>query len=116
MGRAPIEGARTLSSQISSYLNEKYIDFKIGHIGQEGVRVVLEDIPEKLWNGLIGPEFVRFADKQGLKVSAAHFGSHSDGGISLIVIIMDCDAAQLARRGWLLTRSNVEGIDYYAAP
>jgi len=115
MGRVPLQGSRTVAAQITSYLNEKYIDFKIGHLGT-GVQVIMNDIPEKVWKGLIAPEFVRIAKEIDLTVAAAHYGSHTDGGISLEVVLSKWTAMDFARQGWLLTEPNVEGVDYYASP
>jgi hypothetical protein len=116
MSRAPIKGAQTLGSLVTSYLNDKFIDHRLGHLGSGGVRVILDDVPEKVWKGIVGPEFVRLAEDRDLQVAAAHFGSHEDNGITLEVLISSFDPMDLAKQGWVLTEHDVDGIDYYSSP
>ena len=114
MGRAPTAGAQTLSSQLSSYFNEKFVDFKVSHTSN-GLRVLLIDIPKKLWEGIIGPELVRFADEKGLRVSVYIDKNHSNKCLDLQVFINDWEPAHFATLGWLM--NTVEnGIHYYLMP
>lgn len=76
---------------------------------------MLQDISEKMWKGLIGPEFVRLAEENELHVAAAHFGEHEEGGITLEVLLSPWTAMDLARQGWVFLHED-QNIGYYASP